>query len=113
MTTAWCGRRAEAAAWPASTLAFRRIKSIVSSIMPAPSIHGHAVIDMVAEAGRAFTRRELVAAIESRFGAEARFHTCADEGLTADGLVGFLVSRGKLVGDDGALALDASQICEH
>ena len=81
--------------------------------MPAPSIHGHAVSDMVAEAGRAFTRRELVAAIESRFGAEARFHTCADEGLTADGLVGFLVSRGKLVGDDGALALDASQICEH
>lgn len=68
------------AARPTLALAFRRIKSIIPSIMPAASIHGHAVIDMVAEAGSAFTRRELVAAIEARFGAEARFHTRADEG---------------------------------
>ena len=77
------------------------------------SIHGHEVIHMIAEAGRAYSRPELVEAIESRFGAEARFHTCSAEGLTADGIVQFLIDRGKFFGDERSLALDPSQVCQH
>ena len=77
------------------------------------SIHGHDVIDMIQQAGRAFSRSELVAAIGEKFGVGARFHTCSAEGLTADDLVEFLSIRGKFVSTDGALAIDASKVCQH
>jgi len=77
------------------------------------SIHGHEVIHLIAEADRAFSRQELVGVIATKFGANARFHTCSAEDLSADGLVGFLVERGKLFGDEHSLALDASKVCQH
>jgi probable metal-binding protein len=77
------------------------------------SIHGHDVIDMIQQAGRAFSRAELVSAIGARFGAGACFHTCSAEGMTAEGLVEFLVSRGKFFASDGDLTLDPSKICQH
>jgi probable metal-binding protein len=78
-----------------------------------PSIHGHEVLDMIAEAERPFSRAELIAEIESEFGPDARYHTCSIEGLSAAELVEFLVSRGKLHGDDEGLSLDPSKICQH
>jgi len=77
------------------------------------SIHGHDVIDMIQQAGRAFSRPELVAAIAGKYGADARFHTCSAEGLTADGLIDFLASRGKFFGNESGLSIDASKICQH
>ncbi|MCR6552857.1 YecH family protein, partial [Aeromonas sp. CPF2-S1] len=41
------------------------------------SIHGHEVMEMMLEQESPFTRASLRAAIASRFGAEARFHTCS------------------------------------
>ena len=77
------------------------------------SIHGNDVIDMIQQAGHAFSRAELVAAIGEKFGVGARFHTCSAEGLTADGLVEFLASRGKFSGDASALSIDPSKVCQH
>ena len=77
------------------------------------SIHGHDAIEMIQQAGRAFSRPELVAAIGERFGAGASFHTCSAEGMTADGLIDFLASRGKFFGNDTALSIDPSKICQH
>ena len=77
------------------------------------SIHGHDVIDMIQQAGRAFTRAELIGAIGDKFGAEARFHTCSEEDLTAAGLVEFLASRGKFLVSDNALTIDPSKLCQH
>ena len=77
------------------------------------SIHGHDVIDMIQQAGRAFSRAELVSAIGEKFGMDARFHTCSAEGLTAEGLVEFLASRGKFTGNASALSMDPSKICQH
>jgi probable metal-binding protein len=77
------------------------------------SIHGHEVIHMIADADRAFSKPELIAEIGAKFGAEARFHTCSAENLTAQGLVEFLMERGKFFGDENALALDASKVCQH
>ena len=77
------------------------------------SIHGHDVIDMIQQAERAFSRAELVNAIATKFGAAARFHTCSAEGMTADGLVEFLSTRGKFFGNDSALTIDPSKLCQH
>jgi probable metal-binding protein len=77
------------------------------------SIHGHDVIDMIQQAGHAFSRAELVSAIGGKFGAGARFHTCSAEDLTAGELVEFLASRGKFLTSDGNLAIDPSKVCQH
>ena len=77
------------------------------------SIHGHDVIEMIQRAERTFTRAELVTAIETQYGAPARFHTCSAEDLTADALVEFLSTRGKFFGNDSALSIDPSKVCQH
>lgn len=59
------------------------------------SIHGHEVLNMMIDSGESFSTASLIAAIEQRFGADARFHTCSQQDLTAAQLVDFLASRGK------------------
>jgi probable metal-binding protein len=77
------------------------------------SIHGHDVIDMIQQAGRAYSRAELVTAIAEKFGAGARFHTCSDDGMTADGLIDCLIARGKFFASDSTFAIDPSKVCQH
>ncbi len=82
--------------------------------METQSIHGHEVMHMIADAGRAFMKEELVAEIGAKFGETARFHTCSAEDMDAAALVEFLAARGKFqsAGDLG-MTLDASAICNH
>ena len=51
------------------------------------SIHGHEVLTMMLSNGQSWTIDRLVAAIDEKFGREARFHTCSQEGMTARELV--------------------------
>lgn len=53
------------------------------------SIHGHEVLQMMLASGECWTAASLEAAIHRRFGAEARFHTCSAENLSAAELVAF------------------------
>lgn len=77
------------------------------------SIHGHDVIAMIQAAGHPFTREGLMAAIGERFGAEARFHTCSAENMTAAGLVEFLAAKGKFLVCDDGLTIDPARVCQH
>lgn len=77
------------------------------------SIHGHDVIEMIVGSGQSYTRAGLVAAIGGRFGADARFHTCSAEGLTADGLVDFLMAKGKFRIEEDGMTIDESKVCQH
>jgi probable metal-binding protein len=78
-----------------------------------PSVHGHDVIDMICAARTPYSRAGLVAAIVEKFGPETRFHTCSADGLDADGLIDFLLSRQKLVGDASALEFSPAGRCNH
>ena len=69
---------------------------------------------LIAEAGRTFTKTELLGEIAAKFGANARFHTCSAENMSAAELIDFLIARGKFhSADENSLALDASAICQH
>ncbi|GKP40802.1 hypothetical protein NUKP28_44760 [Klebsiella quasipneumoniae] len=61
------------------------------------SIHGHEVLQMMLASGECWTAASLEAAIHRRFGAEARFHTCSAENLSAAELVAFLEQKGKFI----------------
>ena len=79
----------------------------------AEQIHGHAVLEMVADAGHSYSLESLRAAIDERFGPDARFYTCSAQDLTAEQLIGFLYSRGKFRLVDDCFTTDRSVLCDH
>ncbi|HEB0853632.1 TPA: YecH family metal-binding protein [Citrobacter braakii] len=77
------------------------------------SIHGHEVLNMMIESGEQYSNASLEAAITSRFGEQARFHTCSAEGMTAAELVAFLAAKGKFIASDDGFSTHESKICRH
>jgi len=77
------------------------------------SIHGHEVLNMMLANGQSWTSDRLVAAIDEKFGREARFHTCSQEGMTARELVDFLAARGKFIPVEEGFVTHKSKICNH
>ena len=76
-------------------------------------VHGHEVMEMMLASTETYTKTTLTAAIIARFGAGARFYTCAAENLTAEQLVEFLEARGKLLPRDGGFQTSPDVMCQH
>ncbi len=76
-------------------------------------IHGHEVLNMMLTSGKTYTRESLTQDILQKFGAEARFHTCSTQDLTAAQLVDFLESRGKFVPQASGFQTSPDLICKH
>ena len=74
------------------------------------SIHGHELMRWLGANGP-LSREELLEGARKEFG-DARFHTCSLEGLTADGLVDFLLEKGKIGSSSAGLHL-AMEPCDH
>ena len=77
------------------------------------SIHGHEVMEMMLEEGGHFTRASLKEAIEARFGADARFHTCSASEMDVEVLIDFLAKRGKFIESAQGFQTRADKICNH
>lgn len=78
------------------------------------SVHGHEVLQFMLENEQGFASKDsLKTAIETRFGATVRFHTCSADGLTAEQLVAFLSSKGILVDTGNGVNTQADLICSH
>lgn len=77
------------------------------------SIHGHEVMHMMLEAGTQFSKATLKQAIESRFGADAKFHTCSAAEMNAEQLIEFLAGKGKFIASDDGFNTTAEKICNH
>lgn len=77
------------------------------------SIHGHEVLNMMIASGESYSTESLVAAIESRFGEGARFHTCSAENMCAAELVAFLEKKGKFIPANAGFTTTESKICRH
>ena len=77
------------------------------------SIHGHEVLQMMLASGECWTAASLEAAIHRRFGAEARFHTCSAENLSAAELVAFFEKKGKFIAKEEGFTTAENKICRH
>lgn len=77
------------------------------------SIHGHAVMEMMLEQQQGFTKASLIETINTKYGTDARFHTCSAKDLDAAALVDLLESRGKFVAKEDGFNTDSSLICNH
>lgn len=76
-------------------------------------IHGHEVMEMMATAGKSYTRGSLRADIIEKFGESTRFHTCSAEDLNADGIIDFLESKGKFTGSTESFTFEEQNRCDH
>lgn len=76
-------------------------------------IHGHEVMRMMIEEGKAYTNATLRAAIVDRFGDEVRFYTCSAENMTTDELITFLEDRGKFIDEGQGFKTEPDRICKH
>lgn len=77
------------------------------------SIHGHEVMHMMLESSTPFTRETLRVAMEERFGADAKFHTCSAKDMDAAALIEFLAARGKFVDEEDGFNTAKDKICNH
>ncbi|MCP4322749.1 MAG: YecH family protein [Psychromonas sp.] len=75
------------------------------------SVHGHQVMEMMATAGKSYSKVELKAEIANKFGEDARFHTCMGSDLTADDLIEFLASKGKFVESEEGVSMPPEHLC--
>ncbi len=78
-----------------------------------PEIHGHEVMQMMVSSGKSYTRESLRTEIETRFGRQTRFYTCAARGMDADQLIDFLANRGKFQPVDSGFTTSPDKICNH
>jgi probable metal-binding protein len=62
---------------------------------------------------RTYTIQTLAADIIAKFGSDARFYTCSAENMTAEELIAFLESRGKLLRRDGGFQTSIDVMCQH
>lgn len=77
------------------------------------SIHGHEIMRLIDAADPPLTRADLECRVAEQFGADVRFHACADQAMTLAELLEFLRRRGKLVEIAGQLHTDLGQMCTH
>ena len=77
------------------------------------SIHGHEIMHLIHDTKPRHTRATLAAAVAERFGVDATFHTCSATSLTLDGLLSFLIERGKVVEQEGQLMMNIAKMCNH
>lgn len=77
------------------------------------SIHGHEVLNMMIASGEQYSVESLEAAIVDRFGAQARFHTCSAQDMSAGELVTFLQNKGKFIPAESGFTTAESKICRH
>jgi probable metal-binding protein len=65
------------------------------------------------ENGGSFTKQSLRDAVVKHFGADARFHTCSAEGMTAEQLIDLLEAKGKFVATENGFNTQSDKICSH
>ena len=76
-------------------------------------LHGHVVMEMMLQSGKAYTRASLLADIIATFGPNARFFTCSAENLTPEGLIDFLQAKGKFVPCPHGFQTSPDLMCQH
>jgi len=76
-------------------------------------IHGHEVIQMMLQSGKAYTRTSLLTDIVATFGPDSRFFTCSAENLTAEGIIDFLQAKGKFVPCEAGFQTSPDLRCNH
>ncbi|KEQ16262.1 YecH family protein [Endozoicomonas numazuensis] len=61
------------------------------------SVHGRKLLNLLQELPQPIEKSALLAQMTERFGAQAVFHTCSEQGHSAQSLVELFLKKGKLL----------------
>ncbi len=75
------------------------------------SVHGLDALNLMKETGGAFSREYMNKALDTRFGADARYHVCVKEGMTAEELIDFLIGQKLLTDTVNGLVVQPDTPC--
>ena len=76
-------------------------------------IHGHEVIQMMLQSGKAYTRASLLTHIVATFGSDSRFFTCSAQNLSPEGIIDFLQAKSKFVPCEEGFQTSPDLMCKH
>ena len=79
----------------------------------ATAIHGHDIIDLVANYPDGIRLSQLMEIVAERYGRMVTFHTCSSAGMDLDGLLRFLEARDKVRITSGVVYPGGSTACAH
>ena len=77
------------------------------------AIHGHEIIDLVANHPEGIRLGQLMELVGERYGRMATFHTCSAAGMDLDELLHFLEARDKVRIVAGVVYPGGAPACEH
>ncbi len=77
------------------------------------SIHGHEVLEAILAHPGPVARAELAARMAEAHGADARYHTCSADDMPFDGLMAFLLERGKITETAAGVVAHREEMCQH
>jgi len=76
------------------------------------TVHIHNVLDMLVEAERPLKEEELIEMIVKNFGEDVYFANCSDRLFQKEEVVRFLLSKNKIVINDGMISFNhAAEKC--
>ena len=70
-------------------------------------------MEMMIQSDKSYSKEELIGEIETKFGKEAKFHTCSAQDMSAKEIVEFLKSKGKFIETEGKIKTNKDKICNH
>jgi probable metal-binding protein len=76
-------------------------------------IHGHEVLEMMIASGLSYSNESLKAAIDLKFGPDARFYICSRANMTASELIKTLWAKEKFTGTPESYVFEPANRCKH
>jgi probable metal-binding protein len=77
------------------------------------TIHIHDILDLIYTSGNTFTIDSLKDEVMKLYGRDVHFNSCADHRFGVEGMIEFMVSRGKINIQDDRIYPAGATYCDH
>ena len=76
-------------------------------------IHGHDLINLIAQKETAMSLQEIKEAAEKDLGQDVSYFTCSESSMNTDEMIKFLLDRHKLIKKDMCYVINLGEVCDH
>ena len=76
-------------------------------------MHAHGLLELLMESEGPVSREALRELVRERFGEDIYYTNCTNQLYTFDQMLEFLEAREKVVVENGSLAVQKNNVCEH
>ncbi|MBR9998185.1 MAG: DUF2492 family protein [Cyclobacteriaceae bacterium] len=77
------------------------------------TIHIHDILDLIYSSGKTFTIDSLKEEVQHIYGKDVHFNSCADHRFGVEGMIDFMLSRGKIDVHGDRIYPAGASYCDH